>query len=267
MSTKREASSPLEKSNPSKKPEMSLPKVSADPQRDGTRVILEVCGINDQEYFGILTDEELAYIWEKIFRKTKDDIFGMKTKRTQSRHFRVIFVLNGKVDVKAVFPETFIFKRKKSETEHDNIHCRVIGSDKPRPVEIGQLAKVIANTVDFMVPPDQILQWLAKFGTINSTFSYIRNAIGVRTDEIEVEVRLTEHIPEYLPVAGKKVLISYPGIPKMCIRCYKTGHLKRNCKSRKIEWIDKVDQMRKTGRFEDALFGDWATILNSRNDA
>lgn len=267
MSQKRLANSPPER--PQKKPDMAPPKAlaSADPQREGTRVIIEVCGINDQDYFGILTDEELAYIWEKTFHRSKEDIFGMKTKRSLSRHFRAIFVLNGKVDVKSIFPESFVFKRPRSDTEFDTIHCRVIGSDKPRPAEIGQLARVTANTVDFTVSPDQVLAWLAKFGTVNSSFNYIRNSIGIRTDDIEVEVKLQEHIPEYIPVAGKKVLINYPCIPKMCIKCYKPGHMKRNCKSRKVEWIDKVDQMRKTGRFEDSLFGEWIPILDSRNDA
>jgi len=248
-----------------------MPRISNDPQADGTRIIIEAYGINESEFFGALRDEELVHIWTKILGRSMDDIFGMKTKRSIDRYFRAIFVLNGQTEISEFFPKPeFVFKRMrpdaKSDEDYDNIHCRLIGYDRIRPAQLGQLVRVTASTVEFTVSPNDIVSWLSKFGSVNKNYSYIRNGIGIRTDVIETELLLRAHIPEYLPVAGKKVIISYPGIKRMCINCYKIGHLKRNCKSRKVEWIDKVDEMRRSGLYEDSLFGEWSTILDSARD-
>lgn len=250
-----------------------MPKRCADPQADGTRIIVEAFGINDVEFFGTLKDEELIYIWQKILGKSTEDIFGMKTKRSISRHFRAIFVLNGNVSTSEFYPKSqFVYRRRKYESEvdcdsdYDNIHCRILGFDRVKPAEVGQLTRVTAGTVDFTVAPRDIIAWLSKFGSVSTNPDYVKNNLNIRTDVIEVDLVLKAHIPEYLPVAGKKIQVNYPGIKKMCLNCYKTGHMKRNCKSRKMEWIDKVDEMRKSKLFEDDLFGEWASILDSAKD-
>jgi len=270
MSKKRLAFSPPENPRNQKKFNMA-PKKLADPQSEGTRIIIETFGINDVEFFGTLTDEELIFIWEKILQRSVAEIFGMKTKRSMARHFRAIFVLNSKLDLdKTNLSEVFVYRRKKpdakTEDDVDNIHCRLIGFDRPRPAEIGQLVRVTASTVEFMVSPNDIIAWLSKFGSVNTHFQYVKNAVGIRTDVIETEIHLKSHIPEYLPIGGKKVLINYPGIKRMCINCYREGHMKRNCKGRRVEWLSKVEEMRKSGLYEDSLFGEWATILDSAVD-
>jgi hypothetical protein len=88
--------------------------------------------------------------------------------------------------------------------------------------------------------------------------------MGIRTDVFETSILLKEHVPEYLPVAGRKVQVAYPGIPKGCNNCFAVGHLKRNCKSKKVEWLDRVAELRASGRFEDDLFGGWIAILEQR---
>jgi len=266
MSSKRLPNSPLEKLEQKKK--CNMPKRCSDPQADGTRIIVEAYGINDQEFFGSLRDEELMYIWQKIFNKSTDDIFGMKTKRLMARHFRAIFVLNGNISLSDFYSKSnFVYRRRRpdasSDDDYDNIHCRLIGFDRVRPAEIGQLVRITASTVDFTVAPKDIVAWLSKFGSVNTNPEYVKNALGIRTDVIEVDLLLKAHIPEYLPVAGKKAQINYAGIKKTCINCYKECHLKRNCRSRKVEWIDKVDAMRKSALYEDSLFGEWTTIIDS----
>ena len=76
------------------------------------------------------------------------------------------------------------------------------------------------------------------------------------------EIVLARHIPEFLPIAGRKVQVSYPGIPKACNNCFQIGHLKRNCKAKKRNWLERVDELRKSGEFEDPMFGGWIAILD-----
>jgi len=260
---KRVATSPVEKQP---KKAVMPPKRTANPAVEGTKVIIEVFGKNESEHFGTLSEIELKSVWEKQLGRGMDEVFGMSQKRSLARHFRATFTLNVILQPSEVYSsDRLVFRRQipnGTEDDYDSIHCRILVINKPKPAEIGHNVRVTATTNDFSVSPDDIGKWLTKFGQIGSSYDYVKNSIGARTDVLEVDLVLRKHIPEFLPIAGKKVQINYPGIPKACIRCYKTGHLKRNCKGVKVEWIDRVTELRKTGEFPDELFGDWIKILD-----
>jgi len=214
-----------------------------------------------------LSEAELAHVWEKTFGRRMDEIFGMSQKRGPNRHFRCTFTLNvvlAHADIHR--EECFVYRGPnglgKPDEDYDSVHCRIFVKNTPKAAEIGQITRVTATTNEFTVSPDEIGKWLAKFGSVSSNYDYVKNSIGLRTDTIEVDLLLRRHIPEFLPIAGSKVQISYIGIPKACIRCYKVGHLRRNCRGAKVEWTDRVADLRKTGEYEDAMFGKWIQILD-----
>jgi len=236
-----------------------------DPQAEGTRVVIEAVGINEEVFYGSLSEEELLFIWEKILARNRAEIFGMSYKRSLKRNFRATFILTHKCELSEIYPRSsFSHKRKKDGAPDDLIHCNIIGFNQVKPAELGSLTKITATTNDFTVLPAEILPWLAMFGTVGSKYDYVKNSLGIRTDVIETEIKLNKHIPEFLPAGGRKIQVEYPGIPKMCIRCYKTGHLRRNCRSPKVEWIDRVAAMRATKEFPDNMFGNWINVLDQK---
>jgi hypothetical protein len=52
---------------------------------------------------------------------------------------------------------------------------------------------------------------------------------GIRT----VTMNLREHIPSYVTIANKRVLVSYDGQPLTCYGCNNTGHQFQECPTRK----------------------------------
>jgi hypothetical protein len=276
---KRQATSPAEKTPVTKKlpkgdsyPTKSAmpPKPKPQPDPNGSLFKFEVIGINDKPFYGSLAECEILHIWEKVLGRAKEEIFAMSYSRSQKRNFKVTFKLNQDILPADVYPEpNFVYYRKSSPGEEvtvddDSIHCKIIGYTSVKPVELGQLTRVTAKTNDFSVSPSEINAWLVKFGSVGSFFDYEKNSVGMRTDIFETEIVLHRHIPEYLPIAGRKIQISYPGIPRACNNCFEPGHMKRNCKSKRVEWIDRVEAMRKTGDFEDELFGGWISIIERR---
>jgi len=238
----------------------------SNPAKEGSRIVIDAIGINDEIYYGNLSEPELVFIWEKIFQRSMEEVFGMTQRRSIKRNLRATFTLTHKITVSQVYPrENFVYRRKhpdaKTEDEYDSIHCTIVGFNNPIPVEIGSFTRITASTCDFSVDPMEILPWLAKFGSVGTKYDYVRNSVGVRTDVIETEIRIAKHVPEYLPVAGRKIQIGYPGIPRMCIKCFGTGHLKRSCRNKKVDRIDKVAEMRASGQFSDEMFGKWTSIL------
>jgi hypothetical protein len=111
-----------------------------------------------------------------------------------------------------------------------------------------------------------------------STFGYASNPdhklTAYKTDIFEVEVLLRKHIEEYLPIYGQKATISYPGIPKQCNRCYVVGHLRRECRNKKQEWIAYVVNLVESNELiKIEMVGSWQNAINrwktagSRQDA
>ena len=267
---KRQATSPADKIPNNKKSMQGITKKASgsgsDPSK-GSLVKFEVVSINDKPFYGSFTEAEILYVWEKILGRSKDEMFAMSYNRSLTRNFRVTYKLTTQIETSAFYPEpTFEYHRSKpeatSEDDFDIFQCRFVGYSNVKPAELGQLTRITVKTNDFAVEPHQITPWLAKFGSVSSNFDYERNSLGIRTDIFETEILLKKHIPEYLPIAGRKVVVSYPGIPRFCNNCFQGGHLKRTCKLKKKEWLERVNEMRSTGDFEDDMFGGWIAILD-----
>jgi hypothetical protein len=270
MNSKRQANSPAEKIPESKKMFASLLQ-GGKPREDsskGSLIRFEVAAIGDKPFYGSLAEIEIIHIWEKVLGRDRSEIYAMSYNRSLTRNFRVTFKLAvSGLTASSIYPEsTFEYHRKPLSAESDDavetLTCKFVGFSNVKPAELGQLTRVTAKTNEFVVDQADILNWLSKFGSVNtSNFDYERNSLGIRTDVLEVEILLKKHIPEYLPVNGRKVLINYPGIPKGCNNCYAVGHLKRNCRETKKDWIERVREMRDSGEYEDELFGGWIAIL------
>lgn len=228
-------------------------------------VTVEINSINGKPFYGEVSEDEVLYIWIQVFKKQKDDLFGFTTSRSLDRHQRIGFKLNKPTSPDEVFPEAiFSFERYLDDGLCEVISGRILSHGIPKPAEIGQLTKVTAKT-NFKVDIPHVLAWLRKFGNVSYTARFIPNSVGLNTDVIETEITLQDHIPEYLPIYGQKVLINYPGIPKVCNNCYKTGHLKRNCKSVRVSWLEHVEFMLNSGTFEAELFGSWSDLIRANN--
>jgi hypothetical protein len=280
---KRIATSPADKMSNYKKPcnsgnapiVPSVPNtaISTDkPQAvsdQGSLVKFEVLGINSAKYYGVLSELEILYIWEKVLGRSRNEIFAMSYARSLTRNFRVTIKLNQVTETHLIYPEpNFEFCRSKPDAgpdgDYDVLHCRFLGYDPIKPAELGQLTRITVKTNDFTVPKDLIVQWLALYGSVSVNHDYERNSVGIRTDILETEIALREHIPDYLPIGGRKVLISYPGIPRSCNNCYGLGHMKRACRSKKVDWIDRVAEFKNREGVTDEMLGGWIAILEQR---
>ncbi len=74
-----------------------------------------------------------------------------------------------------------------------------------------------------------------------------------------MRLKLAFHIPEYLPMWGKKARIYYHGIPLYCVSCNEIGHVKNECQSDPVSWKSYIQRLVKDG-ISSELFGAW---LNS----
>jgi len=88
---------------------------------------------------------------------------------------------------------------------------------------------------------------------------------GVGSDEWEIQVQLEQHIPELLPINGKRALVYYSGIPKQCKNCLDIGHIAPDCKLKKADWLCYVARFLKTGKFTEQMIGTWLEALQKHH--
>jgi len=97
--------------------------------------------------------------------------------------------------------------------------------------------------------------------TINSYRFTVNRTTGIGEDNYEVEAILSSHIPEILPISGRRLHVSYKGQLKQCKNCYSLGHIVATCESQKVEWLEYVATLYKSGKFKAELFDGWLSTL------
>lgn len=259
MSTygKRAASSPRE--NMSKNTKTTVQNHETEHE---SLVKIELDSINGKPYLGQVTDDELIYIWTRVFNQKKEDLFGITSTKSLTRNVRATFKLKAPIKIQEVFDSQFFaYEKVLDEENSDEVTGKIIGYGAQKPAEIGELTRITVKT-NFGVEASGVLNWLDLYGTVTSNNDFVTNkATGLKTDVFSTEIVLKKHVQEYLPMYGQKVQVSYPGIPRMCNRCYMVGHLRRDCNNKKKDWIVYVNELLEDGSIRKELIGSWKNAI------
>ncbi len=98
-------------------------------------------------------------------------------------------------------------------------------------------------------------------------YNYARDPYGINGTQIQndiytVKLKLEHHIPEYLPIRGKKAKIYYHGMLSFCSACHVLGHLTVDCENQPASWWDYIERLKSCDVPID-YFGSW--IVDSSN--
>ncbi len=230
-------------------------------------VKIELETINNRPFLGQVSDDELIYIWVQVFRQKKEDLYGVISTKSLTRNVRATYKLKKPAKLQSIYESPdFSYEKFLDEWSNEVITGKIIGHGAIKPVEIGELTKITVKT-NFGVESTGVLNWLKLYGTVTSQHDFRTNEnTGLKTDIFETEIVLRRHIEEYLPMYGQKAQVNYPGIPRMCNRCYTTGHLRRDCNNKKKDWIVYVIELIEDANIQKELVGSWkAAISRWRN--
>jgi hypothetical protein len=225
-------------------------------------VKIELLTINGKDFFGQVSDDELLYIWVAVFGRKKEELFGVTSTRTLTRHVRGTFKLNSAIKLQDVYGSSnFAYEKFLDDGSNEEITGRILGYDAVKPAEIGDLVRVTVKT-NLGVESTGVVTWLRLYGSLTSKQNFIPHpTTGLNTDTFEAEIILKRHIEEFLPMYGQKVVVNYPGIPRMCNRCYLTGHMRRECNNKKREWIQYIIDLLDAG-LSIELIGTWKAAVS-----
>jgi hypothetical protein len=227
-------------------------------------VKIEFETINGKPFFGQISDDELLYIWVTVFNRKKEELFGITSTKSLTRNVRATFKLKTPTKIKEIF-ESAQFTYEKFLEEEDNgrevISGKILNFNVIKPAEIGDLVKISVKT-NLGVEANGVVNWLKIYGTVSSLGAFVVNPVsGLATDVYETEITLKKHVPEYLPMFGQKAMISYRGIPRMCNRCFLSGHMRKECNNTKRDWVAYIVHLIDTEGINPELIGSWKNAV------
>jgi len=120
---------------------------------------------------------------------------------------------------------------------------------------------------DYRVSKEMILSWLGLYGEVLSdvvedVFEDSEDSEGTNATGIySVKMKLSDDIPQLLPMDGRRIKVYYRGISKLCTSCF-GRHTRRDCKNEKVQWIDYVRNfVNKNPQISNNQYGKWISIL------
>ncbi len=183
--------------------------------------------------------------------------------------------------------QDFVYRREikaGDETIVQEIDCHIKGLRQKtetgtiwEPFQENWMRVVKIEGTDYQVTTDQILAWLSLYGDILSPI--IEDCFEDPEDEGEdgqdgvnatgtfsVKMRLKKEIPQLLPMLGKRVSIYYPGIRKLCSKCF-GDHSGKFCKKPKVKWIDYVTKFIESNpHIPREAYGRWIEIIERERE-
>jgi len=211
---------------------------------------------------------------------------------------RLIYRLKKFVDLQEIAIDPYFWTNRSNQLETITYTCKVLDFNLLPPAQLGSVVTVSVRHTHAEVPKATIDQWLKLYGTLTTesrliniffnssspslilriSFRFETNLLGFKTENYKVDLKLEYHIPEFLPIQGKRARIFYHGIPSFCGKCHKVGHLKVDCRNTPATWLvfsfsllpflsyylvvnplarfDFIKRLRDSG-VHDNLFGSW----------
>ncbi len=245
---------------------MSKKNKEPSPETDPDLLVkIELLTINEKPFFGQATDDELLYIWCKIFKRELSELYGVTSSKSLTRNVRATFKLKAPIKIQDIAKgANFRYEKYLDDGAVEVITGRVLGHVKP--AELGELTTVTVKT-NFGVEASGVCDWLRLYGVVSTGDFKTNKNTGLKTDIYESQIILRKHIHEYLPIFGQKAVVHYAGIPKMCNRCYLTGHMRRECNNKKRDWVAYINSLVEEEGVDAKLIGTWSNAVSRWKNA
>ena len=228
--------------------------------------VVDVLEIDGQKFMGSLTRKEMSSnIYAKALGLRPENLHGFVP--GYRGHPTIKYRLKEKIniDLDLQGKSVFTFERMEkvgSETLVHTLKCEIAGirelaniSEGNREVRKSRYTWIKVEGAEYELPKEEIVAWLEKFGNAVTELTEDKERDSSDSDDTEyfngiysIKMDLKQKPPQFLPIGGKKIKIYYKGITKRCVKCFGTGHLKKDCISTRKDWMENVsDLMFETG--------------------
>ena len=234
------------------------------PFRD--EIVVEIVSMDGKDFVGTITPTEARrVIFEEVLGFTQEDLAGIKIGFNRGRI--ITYKLKQQHDIDKLYNvEYFDIERSRGQ-EVSTISCKIRGVRDPlrrneqaaRPMRQPQEQYVDDGTrivhisgCEYRLLESEILDWLCLYGEVISEiteepFEDEHDAANklppIGNGTYLVTMRLKKDMPNWVPMYGRKVCLSYKGIKKQCNSCY-GPHMRKFCKNEKMTLEEYANKFR-----------------------
>jgi hypothetical protein len=215
--------------------------------------VVDVLEIDGQKFMGSLTRKEMSSsIYTKALGLRPENLHGFVP--GYRGHPTIKYRLKDKinVDLDLQGKSSFTFERTEKVGSEMLIHtlkCEIAGirelvdvSEGNRETRRSRYTWINIEGVEYELPKEEIVACLGKLGTElvedkerdSSDSDDTEYFNGIYSIKMDLRVKPTR----LLPIGGKKIRIYYKGIAKRCVKCFGTGHLKKECTLNRKDWME-----------------------------
>ncbi len=116
---------------------------------------------------------DLEEIWGLTLGRDLEELSGYMSSKGKNGEIRVQFQLKNSMSIRDIAKEQE-FTHERSTVVHTEIFkCRVVGLGGVRLAGIGEIVKVSVALPDFDIQPEQIVDWISKFGIVCEGHRYL----------------------------------------------------------------------------------------------
>jgi len=232
---------------------------------------VEVNSIDDQPYTtNMRSSDAIRDIFIGSLGLDKNQIIGIQV--AWKGKPVISFRLKTKINIDQL-PQTFSYEKKRiledGTTTTNIINCTVKGVRPPNRGYIDDGTRTVTfEKCGWKITHEQIIKWASYYGRVLSKVTEHTdddldpdvqpdgNQVGC--GNLQVLVKINKAIPQFLPMQGYKVRIYYKDIPKICTNCYKTGHVRKECKNPNRSWLHYVVEfISENEQIQEEDFGYW----------
>jgi len=222
-------------------------------------ITVRVVSRDGEPFIGGLSRPQGLTVWKEGFKQQTSYLFGISLVESKDRPFMFDFRLKEEIETNKIpqnieakiGPNLFIFEYV-PEVEY---------------ASVGEIASISIKKTRWKISPDQVKDWLCRYGEVLSTPEYepAQDCVGeiIKTDEIRCKVRLNRHIPSVLPAYGRRLSVTYPGQPVTCGKCYQSGHVRAACQNPQADWIKTYVRSFYEANVPSKLLGRWFDLLKA----
>lgn len=115
---------------------------------------------------------DLEDIWTQTLQRSLEEITGYSHTKTRNKEIRIQYQLKNPMSIRDIAIEQEFTHERSSVFATDNFRCRVVRLGNVRQATIGETVRVTINLPNFDVTPDQILEWMSKYGKVKEGHRY-----------------------------------------------------------------------------------------------
>jgi hypothetical protein len=144
------------------------PNASISPTSKITVFKLDVVSCNGRDLSSIeIGASDIEKIWTDCLIREIDEVTGYtSTKSRGGTEIRIQYQLRNPMSIRDIAWEAEFNHERETTKGTEILKCRVVGLAALRPAKPGEKVKITVICTNFDITPEQIVEWIAKFGKI-----------------------------------------------------------------------------------------------------